>query len=299
MSCDEFYRPVIRRILRLTVAGDGLVRRSVRCLAKIGLLTPSVWRRLPVEGAFRVAAHDGKGFTYESVPNDLIGRALFWSGLTHWEKETTAVFWQLAKQASCVLDVGANTGVYTLLACAASDTSRVVSFEPVPRVYQRLLRNVELNSWVDRCELRNEACSDHDGFARFHVPYDDVPTSASLNPMGFRGYSGELVDIPVTTVDAVCSGTGRVDVVKIDVEGYEDRVLYGMVATLARSMPTIIVECNPDCPYSAVEALLSDFGYHFYHLRPEGPVLTQRIVPDVKRMYCNYLCTVDRNLPVL
>jgi hypothetical protein len=52
------------------------------------------------------------------------------------------------------------------------------------------------------------------------------------------------------------------------------------------------VECNYDGPFIAVETILNKFGYRFFHLRPEGPVAMNKIVPDENKLYRNYLCTV-------
>ena len=97
---------------------------------------PSVlWRRLPVAGEFAVSLPEGGRFLYSSVHGDQIGRALHWRGLDWWESETIGVWLRLVAGASRVLDIGANTGVYTLLACAGNPTARVTSFEPVPHIF--------------------------------------------------------------------------------------------------------------------------------------------------------------------
>ncbi|MBA3922661.1 MAG: FkbM family methyltransferase [Nostocaceae cyanobacterium] len=103
-----------------------------------------------------------------------------------------------------------------------------------------------------------------------------------------------MIDIPVTTIDTVC-GQKQIDLIKIDVEGFEDKVLEGMQQTLTNSSPTIIVECNPDSPFLAVETTLRKFGYKFFHLCAEGPVSVERITPDEKQLERNFLCTVHND----
>lgn len=131
---------------------------------------------------------------------------------------------------------------------------------------------------------------------QFHVPFCDLPTSASLHSQGFRGCKGALIDVLVTTIDTVCSEDERVDLVKIDVEGFEDKVLEGMQRVLTTSAPDIIVECNPDGPFQSVETILAKFGYHFFHIRREGPVAVDKIVPSETGCYRNFLCTVQDDL---
>jgi len=72
-----------------------------------------------------------------------------------------------------------------------------------------------------------------------------------------------------------------------------------MSRVLATSSPTIVVECNPDGPFSAVEAILTRFGYRFFHLREEGPVAVNRIIPDESERYRNHLRTTHDDWRVL
>jgi len=277
MDWKDSGRKILHRMMRVPA-----LRKSARRLAHAGFLPSWVWKRLPVEGVFPVVLPDGRSFLYSATANDVIARALYWRGLEEWESETIPVFYKLAQSASLVLDIGANTGFYTLLACTANNVSRVYSFEPVPRVYKKLCEHIRLNRFYDRCETYEIAVSNFVGKAWFHIPSGDVPTSASLNPSGFRGFSGELVEVSVTTVDAII-GDRPVDLAKIDVEGFEDKVLEGMQQALMKSRPTLIVECLPDGPYKRVEEILSGFGYHIYALRRQGPVRVDRVLP--KRMY--------------
>ena len=112
----------------------------------------------------------------------------------------------------------------------------MIAFEPVPRVYDKLLEHIRLNHFEDRCEAYQIAVSNFIGTAEMHIPLGDLPTSASLNPEGFRGFDGILQQVPVTTIDAVV-GERAVDLAKIDVEGFEPQVLEGMQMTLQRSRP--------------------------------------------------------------
>jgi len=220
------------------------IRSALRALTRQGFLPRSVWKRLPYRGTFRVTLPDGRrSFRYKAGPNDQMGRPLFWRGWQGAERETVRVFCRLARSARYVLDVGAYTGVYTLLAAAANPKSRVVSFEPVPSIYQRLVENIALNEWEERCRAVNAGVLDEERQAEMHVPERSaLPTSSSFDQEGFRGYAGATVEVPTVTLDAACENfQEEMDLVKIDVEGFEDKVLLGMREVLERAHPDIIV----------------------------------------------------------
>jgi FkbM family methyltransferase len=268
---------------------SGPLRALLRKLGQADLLPRSVWERLPIEGTFSVTLPQGETFQYNSVAGDYVGRALHWRGVSDWEAETLAAFYSAAQTAQYVLDIGAHTGVYALIACAANPSATVYAFEPVPHVFDLLAANLRANNWEARCHAENVAIAATSGTTQFHVPRLTIPMTASLNVAGFRGLDGDLIDVRTTTIDEVCRGQ-KIDLVKIDVEGFEDQVLAGMQQSMRDSAPKIIVECNPDGPYRQVEALLTNFGYSFYHLGASGPVRVPHIIPDPTESCRNYLC---------
>jgi len=160
----------VRRLLRKSMTRSW-VRNPLHTLTQASILPSSIWRRLPVETNFKISLPEGGSFVYSAVANDAIGRSLFWRGLRDWESETVPIFCRYARRSRLVLDIGANTGVYSLLACAANPHSEVISYEPVPQICHRLSENIALNGWEERCEVRNEAVSDIAGKAELHVPY--------------------------------------------------------------------------------------------------------------------------------
>ncbi|MGE0480744.1 MAG: FkbM family methyltransferase [Phycisphaerae bacterium] len=279
---------MVRGFLRVAVR-PAPVRLPLLGITRLGLLPKKVWQRFPVQHAFALAVPGGGRIVYAATVNDHIGRFLYWRGLHAYEPETMGVWMHLARRARVVLDVGANTGVFSLLACAVNPAARVVAFEPVPQVRAKLLENIRRNGWEERCTVRSEAVSDFEGQTQFHIPFGDMPTSASMNTDGFRGWKGEVVQVAVTPLDTLFADA-PVDLVKIDVEGFEDKVLLGMRGVLARCRPALIVECNPDGPIAAIESVLREFDYRFFQLRAGEPRRRDGIIADAGVHYRNYLC---------
>lgn len=283
-----------------TLLKAGPLRRGTRHLAMAGHLPRQVWERLPVADEFQVDLDGGASFRYAPIMGDRIGRGLYWRGMHEWEAGTLRPFLALARTAGHFLDIGANTGVYTLMATAVNPSLTAVAYEPVPRVFQRLRTNLELNGVTGRCTVRGVAVADRASRARLHVPSVSLPSSASLSEQGFHGKAGELVEVDVVTVDQEQMGRPRVDLAKIDVEGFEDQVIAGMATTIAADRPVIVCECNPDGPCDRVEGLMRSHGYGFVHLRTAAPILMPGIVPDPSERDRNYLfIPIERQADVL
>lgn len=145
----------------------------------------------------------------------------------HWDPATTMVFKRVVKAGDTVLDLGANLGYYTLLAARlVGATGRVVAVEPEPRNYRYLVENIRLNDYA-QVEPHQMAVSDVSGST---ILYLDEHDSGGHS---LRESAGSAAGVASTAVRCVALdeflpvGT-RVDVVKMDVEGYEPRVLTGM-----------------------------------------------------------------------
>jgi FkbM family methyltransferase len=136
------------------------------------------------------------------------------------------------------VDIGANLGSYTILACAAKG-ARGFCFEPVPATYGRLLDNIAINNLSSTVVALNIGLSDAEGELNFtadrssgnHVIAKD---EASANP----------VRVPVRTLDSILLEESP-SLLKIDVEGFETPILDGAKATLGKSsLHSVIMELN-------------------------------------------------------
>jgi hypothetical protein len=88
-------------------------------------------------GVFRLTGY-GVSASYELGPRDANGEILYWVGLKRFEPGTVPLFIELAKNSRGTLDIGSNTGLFALLACAANPRTKVVAWEPVPYLAAKL-----------------------------------------------------------------------------------------------------------------------------------------------------------------
>lgn len=138
MGFKDFARLFLTRLM-----DKPFIRLPLFLISRLGFLPSCIWKRLPVTNTFKISLPDGVFFKYSSVANDQIGRALYWRDLRTWEAGTIKVFYELSKKAKVVLDIGANTGIYTLLACSANKSSKVIAFEAVPHIFDRLKKKYQ------------------------------------------------------------------------------------------------------------------------------------------------------------
>jgi len=260
-----------RRALHRPMVNRGIVR-AVRPLATF--LSQDTLLRIPVAGVVEVRLpwEAGPPVLMANDGHDRIASMLFWKGVDGWEPKTIRTFLRLVSPGSTVVDVGANSGLFSLLAARRDPTVTVHALEPVDRVFSLLESNVALNG-LDNVVRHRLACSDRSGPATLHVPAGEpVPVMASLLS-GWSDTSAAGEPVQCTTVDALVDANGiqTVDVVKIDAEGSEDAVLRGARIALHDHRPFILAEVLGRRGLGAsVTAALADHEYRFFRLGPGG-----------------------------
>jgi FkbM family methyltransferase len=153
----------------------------------------------------------------------------------------------LGNEIACVFDVGAHVGQTAERFAAALPRARIYSFEPEPSSFRQLRK---VSGRIRRIEATNAAVGDTDGDRSFFVNAFDQ-TSSLLKPAA--GASQYLLDtagltpqseitVPVVTLDRFCAerGIGRIDVLKLDAQGYELRILDGARMLLDRLAVSLV-----------------------------------------------------------
>jgi FkbM family methyltransferase len=141
------------------------------------------------------------------------------------------------KAEDVFFDVGANIGLVSLIVARQPQFNhgRVHGFEPEPRNLEHMRRNIAANDLAASVQAHGVALSKAEGTAELFVRGEAGEGRHSL--VSERGSTG-AIKVPLTTMDTFCQ-ENRVlpTVIKIDVEGAEGEVLYGMGALLERHRP--------------------------------------------------------------
>jgi len=156
-------------------------------------------------------------------------------------QETVARF---VEPGMTVFDVGANIGFFAVaVAKLVGPEGKVVSFEPGPEAFARLERNVEINGLGARVILEQKAVGDFDGTANFCFALTHL--QGRFSDLPYVPQKAESTPVPCCTLDSYVATSGLVpDIVIMDVEHAEGRVLRGMKMLLQQRKPLLLIEMH-------------------------------------------------------
>lgn len=154
------------------------------------------------------------------------------------EFEDMAFVLHVLRSTDVFVDVGANIGSYTVLAGAVVG-AQCIAFEPILETYQHLLQNVNLNGIRSIVTAENIGIGSEDGILNFTSSLDTVNHVLKSDEQSAAG-----VAVRVKTLDGAIRNT-QPAIIKIDVEGFETKVVEGASHTLSRpSLLAVIMELN-------------------------------------------------------
>jgi FkbM family methyltransferase len=153
---------------------------------------------------------------------------------------------ELIKPGFICFDVGANVGVYALQMCHwSAPTGRVVAFEPNPKALEILERHVSMNHFQDRVQIVGAAVGSSEDHATFFAAgAEGMNRLESPNPA--LAAESHALTVPVLTLDNFVRTKRSIpDLVLIDVEGFELRVLEGARNLIRSGNTHFVVEMHP------------------------------------------------------
>ncbi|MGZ8538661.1 MAG: FkbM family methyltransferase, partial [Flavisolibacter sp.] len=154
-----------------------LKRQIYSILKKVWV--PPFYRHLHFKGLIQVPITNNESFKIKHY-GFVVENEIFWKGLQgDWEKESVSLWIELCRMSNSILDIGANTGVYSLIAKAVNPNAKVFAFEPVHRVYEKLAENNRINNYDIVC---NEvAASNYTGEATIYDTDTEHTYSVTVN----------------------------------------------------------------------------------------------------------------------
>ena len=150
----------------------------------------------------------------------------------------TAFVQQHVRPGDVAVDVGANVGLFTLLlAYQVWEKGRVIAYEANPQLVPTLRENVAMNWLGDRVEIVPRAAAATSGRAEMRVPerfrmMGTIQASDDLLLSGQREGSLETIEVETEPLDERLARLDRLALIKVDVEGAEEKVFAGMAGLL-------------------------------------------------------------------
>lgn len=199
------------------------------------------------------------------------------------------------REGDIVIDVGANIGFTVLEASkAVGNNGKIYAFEPHPRIFNFLSSNITLNQ-SSNIQLFNIALGSYTG----KISFMDGRSSDRNRPDKKGSITVEL-----TTLDTILDDLESIDLLKIDVEGYEKYVLEGSKNVLSRTQMIYFEVCNDftkHFDYSGLELikLIQDSGFNLFQINHQlhpkpllddfqlfpGQVIDLLGVRDINKLY--------------
>jgi len=143
------------------------------------------------------------------------------------------------REEDLFIDIGANVGAYSILACGVSKAS-VMAIEPIPSTFGSLKMNVKINECERKCTIHNIGLSDRETDLWFTLDRDT--TNRVVDTECVKDENQHTGKIKVTTLDKLL-GKANPSMIKIDVEGHELAVLEGAKNILCnKNLDAIVIE---------------------------------------------------------
>ena len=213
-----------------------------------------------------VQCHPLRGVTVFLEPDKWIEQ-LMWAGA--YERKLVNLIKKVLMPGMTVLDLGANIGYFSVLAAGlVGNSGQVHAFDPAPRCFARLKKNLAAFSWAHAHSI---AAGDELGTASFHFS-DKANETGWGSLLSADNASTQTTTVPVVRLDTWAheQAIRRVDFIKMDVEGGEYRALRGAEALLRQHRPVVVAELNDVClgrdhrtPQDVV-SLLRTAGYNTF-----------------------------------
>ena len=237
--------------------------------------------------SYRIAAHDE--VVYRLDLSNVIDHSLYFFNRYF----TPLQFFELIRENAIILDIGANIGTVALRAASISKNGLVYAFEPDTDNYDSLQFNIGLNSFRNIIPIKK---------ALGHVPGKSKLFKINRHNTGMnrilssRENFSDFEWIEVVTLDEEVTRLQleRIDLIKIDVEGYELNVLKGAERILTKFRPLIVIEVieinlknNAQTSFEVIQFLKS-LGYYFVDLKTGKQLMDEHQLETDILCYCNH-----------
>ncbi len=267
----EFINPLLRFLYKSWNTTDKLIRKLIL-------------QRIRYSGISKLEIDDVQFKMYSKFDDGIVD-SLYFKNDSYSELIEAKIFKELAKQSKVIIDIGANTGLYSIISRKVNQKAEVYAFEPYHINVKRLRKNLIINEIQDVIISEN-ALGDSNKEIEFTVPEkeqicDVLSADFEFSNKFYRNWINyKTVKVPQITLDYFLTHKKipNINLIKIDVENYETFVLKGALDSLKKYSPVILIEFFvDDKKIEFYEKHLKPLGYISYTILKEGIIRTETI----------------------
>jgi FkbM family methyltransferase len=174
-------------------------------------------------------------------PKGSMGASLYWTGFH--ELHELLFLNEFLKSGMVVADAGANMGMFTVFAARRVNHGKVISFEPVPSVFQRLQANIQINDFKNVIALQTGLSDKYGKLPIYEIEGDNEGLS-TLYPGALK--KSNVTEVEVKPLDEILRAleVQNLELIKMDIEGGELPALKGAAETIRKFRPVVLIEIN-------------------------------------------------------
>lgn len=261
------------------------IRRFPIAKGKVRLLS-RLWKWFTPPPYVREAQVEGTPIRMRCDLTKFVQRHIYFFG--HFEQADCANWMKAARYANTIFDVGANVGLYSLLAATVNPTSTIYAFEPTASIQAEFETNLQLNG-IQNVQIESFAVGSTSASGFLHRSEGPTGDNEGTNYVTAGKLRESDTKIQMVSLDDFCRERGieRIDLLKMDIEGGEYDALIGASGLLARkAIHCLFIEllervAVPQGGHSTVEVktILHQHGYTIYKIE-EGkaqPVPVEKV----------------------
>jgi len=242
-------------------------KQSFSFLKQIASIPESVYQHLYFNGIITVKVNEKQSFKMmhygHPIENDL-----FWKGLYgSWEKKSMKLWSDLSRKSNTIFDIGANTGVYSMVSKAVNSSADVHAFEPFKTIHKKLDYNAGINNF--KIHINCKAISNYTGEGVIYTDGSDFAYSVTVNKnLWVNDKEPVKLNIKTITLKEYIEQNNitNIDLMKIDVETHEPEVMEGFSPYFDQFNPILLIEILNDEVALKLNNYFDINKYNFYNI---------------------------------